>query len=132
MVGNRLVRDAAAITARRIAIAQRYDAAFTALGPQIRVPHRRKGVKHVFHLYILRTERRDALKASLEAAGIEAKIHYPIPIHLQQAASGLGYGKGAFPVAEADAASIITLPAHQHLTDDEVTYVIDKVLAFCR
>jgi dTDP-4-amino-4,6-dideoxygalactose transaminase len=131
-VGNRLVRDAGTITARRIAIAQCYDSAFAALAPHVRVPVRRKGVKQVFHLYLLRVERRDELKAYLEAAGVEAKIHYPIPIHLQQAAADLGYGKGSFPVAEADAASIVTLPAHQHLTDDEVSYVIEKVHAFYR
>jgi dTDP-4-amino-4,6-dideoxygalactose transaminase len=131
-VGNRLVHDAGSITARRIAIARRYDDAFAALAPRVRVPVRRKGVKHVFHLYLLRVERRDALKAYLEAAGVEAKIHYPIPIHLQKAAAGLGYRSGSFPVAEADAASIITLPAHQHLTDDEISYVIETVQAFYR
>ena len=131
-VGNRLVREAPDITARRIAIAKRYDDALAPLAPHVQVPRRRKGVKHVFHLYILRAERRDELKSHLEAAGVEAKIHYPIPIHLQEAASSLGYSKGSFPNAEADADAIITLPAHQHLTDDEVSYVIDKVHAFYR
>lgn len=131
-VGNRLVTEAPDITDRRIAIAARYDAAFGSLAPHIRVPSRRPGVKHVFHLYILRADRRDELKQYLEAAGVEAKIHYPVPIHLQEASATLGYEKGAFPIAEADAGSIITLPAHQHLTDDEVSYVIDMVKAFYR
>lgn len=129
-VGNRLLREAPDITARRIAIAQRYDDAFARLGPAVRIPVRRPGVTHVFHLYIVRAERRDDLKAHLEGHGIEAKIHYPIPVHLQDAARELGYARGAFPVAESDAASIITLPAHQHLTNDEVGYVIDHVKSF--
>lgn len=132
VVGNRLIGEAPDITARRIAIGARYDAAFAPLAPRLRVPERRKGVRHVFHLYILRAERRDELKMHLEAAGVEAKIHYPIPVHLQKAAADLGYSRGSFPIAEADATTIITLPAHQHLTDDEVSFVIEKVNDFYR
>lgn len=131
-VGNRLIRDAAGITARRIEIASRYDDAFASLSPDVQAPRRRPGVRHVFHLYVLRVRQRDELMSHLRQNAIEAKVHYPIPIHLQQAAANLGYGQGSFPVAESDSASIITLPAHQHLTDDEISFVIGKVQAFYR
>ena len=130
VVGIRLIEQAPQITERRIAVAAQYDAAFSALSPAVRVPQRRAGVRHAFHLYVLRVERRDALLAHLHDCGIEALIHYPIPIHLQEAASGLGYKRGDFPVAEADAESIITLPAHQHLDDRQIGYIIEKVQEF--
>ncbi|MCE9544440.1 MAG: DegT/DnrJ/EryC1/StrS family aminotransferase, partial [Planctomycetia bacterium] len=60
----------------------------------------------------------------------EAKVHYPIPVHLQPAATELGYKAGDFPVSERDAKCIITLPVHQHLTDDEVGYAIKCVRQF--
>ena len=62
--------------------------------------------------------------------GIEAKVHYPIPVHLQEAARHLGYKRGDFPVSEDHADNSITLPAHQHLTDDEITYTIEMVRRF--
>lgn len=63
---------------------------------------------------------------------MDAKVHYPIPLHLQPAARDLGYKRGDFPVAEAQAADIVTLPAHQFLTDSEVDYVIESVRRFYR
>ena len=129
-IGIRLLREWREITARRIANAERYDAAFADLAPDVRVPVRRPGVKHVFHLYMLRVERRDELVAHLNANGVEAKIHYPVPVHLQPAAAELGYREGDFPVSEADAKRIVTLPAHQHLSDAELDYAIEQVRAF--
>jgi dTDP-4-amino-4,6-dideoxygalactose transaminase len=94
------------------------------------VPVRRPGVKHVYHLYILRTERRDELVRYLNERGIEAKVHYPIPMHLQEASRDLGYKRGDFPISERDADQVVTLPVHQHLTDEEVAYTIATVRAF--
>jgi dTDP-4-amino-4,6-dideoxygalactose transaminase len=62
--------------------------------------------------------------------GIEAKVHYPVPLHLQKAAAYLGHKEGDFPVCEAQARSIITLPVHQHLTDNQLTYVVDTMRKF--
>ena len=62
--------------------------------------------------------------------GVEAKVHYPVPLHLQPAARDLGYARGDFPVCEQQAEEIITLPAHQHLSDGEVDYVIEQVRVF--
>jgi len=96
----------------------------------IRAPKRRHGVKHVYHLYMLRVKWRDELLAYLQRNGVEAKIHYPIPVHLQKAAQYLGYEEGDFPVSEEDSRTIITLPAHQHLTADEIDFTIDQVRSF--
>ena len=128
-LGNRLLNDVKAVTVRRQQIARKYDLAFSQL-PEISVPQRRPGVDHVFHLYVLRAEQRDELLQFLSDRGVEAKVHYPIPVHLQQAASYLGYKPGDFPVCEADAKRMITLPAHQHLTDAEVEYTIEQVGQF--
>jgi dTDP-4-amino-4,6-dideoxygalactose transaminase len=103
--------------------------AFSELIPELLVPLRRPGVRHVFHLYVVRVLRRDELLRFLNERGIEAKIHYPIPIHMQKAASVLGY-VGSFPRAKADAREIITLPSHPYLTDDEVGHVIKEVRKF--
>ncbi len=130
VIGNRLIGELGFITEQRIANAARYDQAFADLGEDVRVPRRRAGVKHVFHLYVLRVKRRGELLQHLEAAGVEAKVHYPIPMHLQEASRQWGYRQGDFPVAEADARSILTLPAHQHLTDDEIDYTIEQVRSF--
>jgi dTDP-4-amino-4,6-dideoxygalactose transaminase len=66
----------------------------------------------------------------LQAKGVEAKIHYPIPVHLQKASESLGYNEGDLPFTEADAKEIITLPAHQHLHDYEIQYTIEQIRAF--
>jgi dTDP-4-amino-4,6-dideoxygalactose transaminase len=129
VIGNRLIADVPAITERRIANAARYDAALSDVDG-VSVPARRPGVRHVYHLYMVRAERRDELLRFLVDAGVEAKIHYPIPVHLQAAARDLGYGVGDFPSAERDAATVITLPAHPYLTDDEIDYTIDRVRTF--
>jgi len=130
VVGNRLIGQTRQITEKRIAHATRYDKAFADMPEFINIPKRRPGVRHVFHLYVLRVKRRDELLASLRKSGIDAKIHYPIPVHLQKAAAHLGYRQGDFPMAEEHARTVITLPGHQHLTDEEVGYVIEKVRAF--
>ncbi|MFQ5893428.1 MAG: DegT/DnrJ/EryC1/StrS family aminotransferase [Nitrospinota bacterium] len=131
VVGNRLMGELPSITERRIAIAGLYDRALGELGPEVRVPRRRPGVKHVFHLYMVRARRRDELLAHLRRNGVEAKVHYPIPVHLQEAARHLGYREGDFPVSEEDSRAVITLPAHQHLTPEEVDYTIEQVRSFC-
>src|SRR5262245_42020947 len=119
VIGNRLIPTVPALTERRIGHAHRYDRAFADLAPRLRVPQRRRGVRHVFHLCVVRVERRDELVAYLSERGVEAKVHYPIPVHLQKAAAHLGYRRGDFPVAEADADQVVTLPAHPYLTDAE-------------
>jgi dTDP-4-amino-4,6-dideoxygalactose transaminase len=132
VIANRLLNDLGWITDRRIEIARRYDDEFSAIASCIEIPRRRSEVRHVFHLYELRVQRRDELLSYLHEHGVDAKIHYPIPIHLQKAAAGLGYRAGDFPIAEAHGRTAISLPLHQHLTDEEVAYVVQQVLSFYR
>lgn len=130
VIGNRLIEQTEFITEKRIANAKRYDEALQNLKDDIQIPIRRPAVKHVYHLYIVRVKKRDELLAYLNQNGIEAKIHYPIPVHLQKAAQHLGYRRGDFPICEEDCKNVITLPAHQHLTDDELDYTIEQVQSF--
>jgi aminotransferase EvaB len=132
VVGNRLIGQTHALTERRIGIAGRYDKAFKELREFIDVPVRRRGVRHVHHLYVIRVKNRDKLLHFLNHSGIEAKVHYPIPVHLQKAAQSLGYKPGDFPVAEEHGRCAITLPAHPYLTDEEVDCVIHQVFKFYR
>jgi dTDP-4-amino-4,6-dideoxygalactose transaminase len=126
-VANRLLPQLDFITQTRIKNAAYYDAAWADIPEFVKPPLRRPGVKHVYHLYMVRAKDRDGLLAFLQQRGIEAKVHYPKPIHLQPAAAYLGYKPGTFPKAEADCRSIITLPAHQHLTREELDFTIHSV-----
>ena len=132
VVGLHLIGELEAITEARIRWAGRYDQALADLPDRITIPPRRPGRRYVYHLYMLIVKDRDALLKALIDAGIEAKIHYPIPLHLQEAAKDLGYKEGDLPVAEAQAGSVITLPVHQHLTAEQVEYVIETIRAFYR
>ena len=132
VIGNRLIQQVGFITQQRIANAVRYDEAFEDMVALIRVPRRRPGVQHVFHLYMVRVKKRDELLAYLNRNGVEAKVHYPIPVHLQKAAQYLGYDRGDFPVSEEDSRTIITLPAHQHLSREEIDHTIQLVESFYR
>ena len=129
-IGNRLIDQTEFITTQRIANARYLDEALGGLGECVRVPMRDAAVRHVYHLYIVRVSRRDELLAHLRGHGVEAKVHYPIPVHLQKASAYLGYKEGAFPVAEEDSRTSITLPAHQHLTRSELDYMVDQVRGF--
>jgi aminotransferase EvaB len=130
VIGNRLIQEVEFITKKRIENAMRYDEAFRSLGDWITVPKRRAGVKHVYHLYILRVKRRDELLRFLNDKGVEAKVHYPIPVHLQKAAQYLGYKPGDFPVCEEHSRSVITLPVHQHLTEAEIEFTMEMMREF--
>jgi dTDP-3-amino-2,3,6-trideoxy-4-keto-D-glucose/dTDP-3-amino-3,4,6-trideoxy-alpha-D-glucose/dTDP-2,6-dideoxy-D-kanosamine transaminase len=130
IVGNHLIKHIDFITNTRIKNATIYDHAFSDLADYIRIPPRRPNMKHVYHLYMIEAEDRDKLLTYLIENDIEAKIHYPIPIHLQKAAQHFGYKEGDFPVCEAQSRSILTLPVHQHLPDDQISYVIDHVRKF--
>jgi aminotransferase EvaB len=132
VVALRLMAEVRDITEKRIVNARRYDEAFADMADVITVPKRRPNVCQVFHTYVIVVKERDRLLKHLLDCGIRAKIHYPIPLHLQPAAAGLGYGPGDFPVCEAHCRSILTLPVHQHLTRPEIDFVIDEVRRFYR
>ncbi len=84
----------------------------------------------VYHTFVIRAERRDDLQAFLQSVGIETKVHYPIPIHLQPAAAGLGYRPGDFPVTESLANSILSLPIYPSLSDAQVERVASEIRRF--
>jgi dTDP-4-amino-4,6-dideoxygalactose transaminase len=94
------------------------------------VPPCRQDEFNTFHTFVIQAERRDDLQHHLRAIGIKTAIHYPVPIHLQPAAAGLGYRKGDFPTAERQAERILTLPVNQHLKPKDVETVAAEVLAF--
>jgi dTDP-4-amino-4,6-dideoxygalactose transaminase len=123
----RLKRLDGVIAARRHN-AQRYLAGLKSAA--LRLPHARADEFHSYNTFTVQSERRDALQKALSDAGVDAKVHYPIPLHLQPVASGLGYQRGQFPVTERLAATILSLPVHQFLTDDDVDYVIGTTLQF--
>jgi dTDP-4-amino-4,6-dideoxygalactose transaminase len=113
--------------ARRSAAA-RYDVLLADL-PVVR-PATLAGNTHVWHLYVIRVPgRRDEVLEKLNAAGIGAGIHYPAPVHLTPAFSGLGYRPGAFPHAEAAAGEILSLPLHPHLTAAQQGVVVRALAA---
>ncbi len=86
----------------------------------------------VWHLYVIRTEDRDGLREHLTERGIATGIHYPIPIHLQQAYADLGYGPGSFPVTEQACKQILSLPMYAELTTDQIEYVSEAIKQFTR
>jgi len=96
------------------------------------VPPDREREFNTYHTFVVQVDRRDALRAYLKTHGIGTAIHYPVPIHLQPAAAGLGYRAGDFPVAERQAKRILTLPINQTLRPDDVEYVADRVNAFVK
>jgi dTDP-4-amino-4,6-dideoxygalactose transaminase len=100
--------------ARRQA-ARRYDELLADL-PAVTVPRTLPGNEHIFHLYVIRVPERDTVLKKLNAAGIGAGVHYPIPIHLQGAFAHLGHKRGDFPVAERAAAEILSLPMFPEIT----------------
>ncbi len=132
IVGNWLIRQVHDITNQRLANAAVYDQALGDLGEALRMPPRRADVRRVFHLYQLYAERREELLRYLREQGIEAKVHYPIPLPLQRGLAHLGYQRGDFPETERQAASLITLPVDQHLSETQQRYVIDMVKQFYR
>ena len=96
----------------------------------VQVPVDQDWEECVYHNFVIRTEKRDGLVAHLTIKGVDTRIHYPIPIHLQDAARELGYKNGDFPLAEYYANSMISLPIYPELSDDEVNFVVDAVKSF--
>jgi len=88
------------------------------------------GRKHIFHLYSIRSKRRDALRNALEKQGIATGLHYPSPLHLQAALKFLGHKRGDFPVSEQLAEQVLSLPLYAQMTAEQVSAVSSAVRAF--
>lgn len=115
--------------ARRAKMAARLDAALMGL-PGLSRPVTTNGGESVHHLYPLLTDQRDDLAAHLEKNGIQTRVHYPTPLHLQPVHEAWKLGKGSFPVAETACRRVISLPFFPHLRDEEIDAVSDSVRRF--
>jgi len=126
VVGNWILPQAKAISDQRIVNANYLDKGLEKI-TQITIPPRPDGFRLVYHLYIVFAKARGALLQHCLEKGIEAKIHYPVPIYRQPALQSLGHKKGDFPVADAHTDKIITFPCDQHLEQAQLDYIIDTV-----
>jgi dTDP-4-amino-4,6-dideoxygalactose transaminase len=106
-----------------------YDRALEGVGDLV-LPPQPEGSSPVWHLYVVRTRRREALGSFLAAKGIATGRHYPEPLHLSPAFSHLGYPQGAFPVTEALATELISLPIFPSITERQLTLVAEAIRAF--
>ncbi|TMJ22485.1 MAG: erythromycin biosynthesis sensory transduction protein eryC1, partial [Alphaproteobacteria bacterium] len=111
---------------RRRVMAARYDDRLAGLA-SIGLPRAPQWAEPVWHLYVVRTQRRAELIKALDAAGIGSLIHYPIPPHLQQAYADLGLPRGSFPLAEALAETVLSLPIGPHMSLASVDAIADAV-----
>jgi dTDP-4-amino-4,6-dideoxygalactose transaminase len=111
-------------------LAHRYHQLFAGSKDSLVIPHEASWTKGVYHLYVVRVQDREALQAHLAEAGIGTGIHYPIPLHLQNAYKHLGYKKGDFPVTERVAEEIVSLPMFPQLQQVQQASVAEKVVEF--
>ncbi|MCP5366062.1 MAG: DegT/DnrJ/EryC1/StrS family aminotransferase [Hyphomicrobiales bacterium] len=116
------------VIAARRANAARYRALLDPAA--VFMPPDGNGEFNTYHTFVVQVDRRDALRAHLAERGIGSAIHYPVPIHLQPAAAALGHGPGSFPVAEAQAGRILSLPVHQFLAPADIETVAVAVNGF--
>lgn len=107
--------------------AHRYNELLADTG--LALPVEREGSQAVYHCYVVRTPNRDEVLKALQAAGIGAAVHYPIPLHLQPCWRDLGYAVGDFPVAEASAEAVLTLPLYPELTEAQIAEVVARLRA---
>ena len=112
-------------TAARRSHARLYNELLSDAG--VETPFESENVRHVYHLYVVRTSRRDQLLAQLKAKGIDAGIHYPIPVHRQPVYLKLGYGDVSLPITEKTAAEILSLPMYPELRREQIEYVAQAV-----
>lgn len=115
---------------RRRSIAAYYTEALRDTG--LALPSVPPWVDPVYHLYVVRTQRRDELQAYLKTRGIATLIHYPIPPHLQLAYRDLGFLEGSLPITEKIHREVLSLPMGPHLTGEQATAVVNAVQEFCR
>ncbi len=107
-----------------------YDHQLKNLAPNIVFPPTNSDKKAVYSIYMVKAKQRDNLHNYLESKGIEVKIHYPIPLHLQKASKDLGYKLGDFPLCEQQSKSIISFPCHHHLQEVEIKYITNHIIDF--
>ena len=114
--------------AERMEAAALYDRLLS--GVPVAAPRKRPGGTHVFHLYVIECDRRDAMREHLSSLGIGTAVHYPTPPHLSGAFARLGHGRGDFPAAERLADRVLSLPLYKGIGEDEIGAVCDAVASF--
>jgi len=110
--------------------AAEYNRLLAPAGGALITPHEPTWSRSVYHLYVVRTDDREGMMEHLKTRGIGTGIHYPIPLHLQQAYASLGYVSGDFPIAEKVAEEILSLPMYPQLTERQQAQVADEILKF--
>jgi dTDP-4-amino-4,6-dideoxygalactose transaminase len=115
-------------TRERQRVAKRYHELLK--GTPLQLPQEAPFAESVWHLYVVRHPRRDALKKHLEDNGVGCAVHYPIPLHLQKAYAHLGHKPGDFPVTEKAAQQCLSLPIYPELTDAQITRVVEVIKTF--
>jgi dTDP-4-amino-4,6-dideoxygalactose transaminase len=116
-------------TAERQRVARRYDELLAGVGDLV-TPKVAPGRTHVYHLYVIRTARRDALRAHLTAAGISTVLNYPKALPFYPAYAYLGHTPADFPVAHANQSRILSLPIYPEMTDDMIVHVASEIRRF--
>jgi dTDP-4-amino-4,6-dideoxygalactose transaminase len=114
--------------------AAHYDELFAAaqLGSSVHVPYRVPGSRHIFNQYVIRAERRDALRAHLAANGVGTEVYYPLPLHAQECFADLGHDANDFPLAQSAAESVLALPVYPEVTALQREYVVRQIVGFYR
>ncbi|BCS34710.2 hypothetical protein TBR22_A39360 [Luteitalea sp. TBR-22] len=112
--------------------ADRYRALFASLAPgaPVSLPVEQPGRRHIYNQFVIRAERRDALRDHLRANGVGCEIYYPVPFHLQPCFAYLGVPAGALPVSEQAAAETLALPIYSELTEAQQAYVVETIATF--
>lgn len=98
----------------------------------IRLPKEAAYAKHVYHVYPIHIENRDDFIKAMTEKGISCGIHYPVPVHRQQAYSHLSLPEGSFPIAERSASTVVSLPMFAELSSLDVEYVAEQVREYCK
>ena len=129
VIARHMLCKIAHITESRIANAAYFDAQLAGIAG-IKLPERRADIREVFHLYSLLCEDRDSLQRFLLGRGIDAKVHYPTPMHLQPAAAFLGHQAGDFPTTEKICGQTLSLPVHEFISKEQQDHVIACVKDF--
>lgn len=129
VVGLRLMPEVCKVSEKRIENAKLYRKLLRGIDG-VKLPLGFSNVRQVYHTYVIQVEQREKLQKFLAKHGVETKVHYPIPIHLQEPYTKLGYKKGDFPVCEAQAERILSLPIHQYLTRQQIHYVAELIRRF--
>ena len=129
VVGNWLLPKAKSIAYQRIKNAKYFDKHFLKI-KQIEIPPRLKNYKIVYHLYVIFAKNRDALLKHCLKEGIEAKVHYPKPMYLQESLKKLKHTWGDFPTTDEHTRKIITFPCDQHLNKSQLNYIVKTVNDF--